>query len=222
MRTAPIPRRGVVAAMDITTNKIKWRQQWVDPCYSGLLTTAGGLLFVGRSDGRFEALDKTNGLKLWEFQTDGGVNAPASTFEYKGKQYVVVLAGGTGLVAGSKRSDGLWLFALDGKMDSLPPGSADPVAPAPRAAAAPAAAAQPIDMAAARRTFIGACGTCHGEDGKGTAHGPGYSKALTQETIVATVTKGRNDMPAFGGAMSSDQIQGVSAYVYQLIHLPAP
>ncbi len=58
-------------------------------CYSGSITTAGGLVFVGRNDGRITALDKANGKQLWEFQTDGGVNAPASTFEYKGKQYVV-------------------------------------------------------------------------------------------------------------------------------------
>lgn len=50
-------------------------------------------------------------------QTDGGVNAPASTFERNGKQYLVVYAGGTSL-APSKRSDGLWLFSLDGKIQS--------------------------------------------------------------------------------------------------------
>ena len=107
------PRRGVVAAVDLTTNRITWRQQWVDSCYSGSVVTAGGLLFIGRNDGRLTALDKDNGHKLWEFQTDGGVNAPASVFERNGKEYVVVLAGGTAL-GGSKRSDGLWLFSLDG------------------------------------------------------------------------------------------------------------
>ena len=94
-------------------------------CYSGSITTAGGLVFVGRNDGRLTALDKRNGKRLWEFQTDGGVNAPASTFEHEGKQYVVVLAGGTAL-AGSKRSDGVWLFSLNGTLQSLPRGSADP------------------------------------------------------------------------------------------------
>jgi quinohemoprotein ethanol dehydrogenase len=125
------PRRGVFAAVDLTTNKIVWRQQWVDQCYSGSIVTKSGLLFIGRNDGRLTALDKSNGHKLWEFQTDGGVNAPASTFEYNGKQYVVVLAGGTAL-AGSKRSDGLWLFSLDGTMNSLPRGSADPAGQFPR------------------------------------------------------------------------------------------
>ncbi len=218
VRTAPMPRRGVVAALDITTNKLKWQQQWVEPCYSGLLTTAGGLLFVGRSDGRFQALDKTNGLKLWEFQTDGGVNAPASMFEYKGKQYVVVLAGGTGLVAGSKRSDGLWLFALDGKVNSMPRGSADPApaAPPPAGAAVAAAAPPPMDVAITKDLFTGACATCHGEDGKGTTHGPGYAKGLTHDSIVATVSRGRNDMPAFGASLTAAQIEGLTAYVLSL------
>ena len=108
-------------------------------------------MFVGRNDGRFMALDKRNGSKLWAFQTDGGVNAPASTFEYQGKQYVVVLAGGTAL-AGSKRSDGLWLFSLDGKISSLPRGSADPGAPrGPPPAAAGTGPTARAALTAARR-----------------------------------------------------------------------
>ena len=126
------PRRGIFAALDVTTNKLVWRQQWVDSCYSGSIVTKGGLIFVGRNDGRLTALDKSNGKRVWEFQTDGGVNAPASTFMYKGKQYVVVLAGGSAL-AGSKRNDGVWLFSLDGTIKSLPRGSGT-AAPRPPAA----------------------------------------------------------------------------------------
>ena len=48
--------------------------------YSGSITTGGGLVFVGRGDGRITALDWSNGKRFWEFQTDGGVNAPTSTF----------------------------------------------------------------------------------------------------------------------------------------------
>lgn len=86
--------------------------------YSGSITTGGGLVFVGRGDGRITALDWSNGKRFWEFQTDGGVNAPTSTFVHDGKQYLVVYAGGTSL-AGSKRSDGVWLFSLDGTLQSL-------------------------------------------------------------------------------------------------------
>ena len=146
------PRRGVFAVINVTTNRIVWRQQWVDQCYSGSVVTAGGLVFVGRNDGRFTAMDKATGKKLWEFQTDGGVNAPASVFEYKGKQHIVVLAGGTAL-AGSKRNDGLWLFSLDGTMESMPRGSADPVGPQRPGPGRVRALAPPHPRHRAPRTF---------------------------------------------------------------------
>ena len=46
---------GIFAAMDMRTNTIAWQQHWPEPCYSGSVTTAGGLVFVGRSDGRLTA-----------------------------------------------------------------------------------------------------------------------------------------------------------------------
>jgi alcohol dehydrogenase (cytochrome c) len=211
----PAPRRGVFAVINLLTNRLVWRQQWVDQCYSGSLVTAGGLLFVGRNDGRLTALDKSSGHKLWEFQTDGGVNAPASTFEYHGKQYVVVLAGGTAL-AGSKRSDGLWLFSLDGQMESLPKGSADPVRPPPPAAA-PGQPARAPEIQKGKESYTTACVVCHGINGKGGTHGgPAFTPGLTREAIVNVVSHGRNDMPPFGGAFSPDQIQDLSAYVLDL------
>ena len=106
--------RGIFAAVDVRTNKLAWRQQWREICYSGSVVTGGGLVFVGRNDGRLTALDKANGELLWEFMTDAGVNTTVTTFEHKGKQYVVVHAAG-GVFAGTKRGDGIWMFSLDGK-----------------------------------------------------------------------------------------------------------
>ena len=229
---AAAPRRGVFVALDVKTNKIAWRQQWVDQCYSGSSVTKGGLLFIGRNDGRLTALDKANGKRLWEFQTDGGVNAPSSVFEYKGKQYVLVLAGGTAL-AGSKRADGLWLFSLSGTKASMPRGSADPSGQAPRApgagtaaAAAPgappagAAAGAPVHVAnldKGKDSFTTTCVVCHGVDGQGGSHGGAkLTKALTADAIKQTVTRGRNDMPGFGAAFSPDALDDLAAYVLSI------
>ena len=110
-------RRGIFAAMDLKTHLLAWRQVWEDSCHSGSVVTAGGLVFVGHSDGRLTALDKINGSLLWEFQTDGGVNTTVSIFEYKGRQHVAVHAGG--IAFRSKRNDGIWLFSLDGRYESL-------------------------------------------------------------------------------------------------------
>ena len=221
----PAPRRGVFGVIDVTTNRLRWHQQWVDQCYSGSIVTGGGLVFIGRNDGRLTALDKADGHKLWEFQTDGGVNAPASTFEYKGKQYVVVLAGGTAL-AGSKRSDGLWLFSLDGTINSMPRGSADPAGQSPprgpgagSPAAAPDATTPPraADLDKGKEIYSTTCVVCHGESGKGGSHGGApLTTALTHESITNVVTHGRSDMPPFGSALSPDQLADLTGYVLTL------
>lgn len=112
---AGIAARGIFAAVDLKTNKLAWRQQWPEMCYSGSIVTRGGLIFVGRNDGRLTALDKSNGDPLWEFQTDAGLNSTVSTFEHDGQQYVVALAAGT-FFPGTERGDSVWLFSLDGRL----------------------------------------------------------------------------------------------------------
>ena len=138
-----VARTGIIAALDVTTNKLAWRYQWPEQCYSGTLATGGGLLFVGRNDGRLTALDSATGKQLWEFQTGAGMHAPVSTFEHNGKQYVLAFSAGSALI-GSARGDSVWLFGLDGTLPPVQPGtpvSRQTAAPAPPTAAAPAAAA---------------------------------------------------------------------------------
>ncbi len=113
------------------------------------MATGGGLIFVGRSDGRLTALDSSSGNQLWQFQTDAGVAASASTFERGGKQYVVVLSAGSAVGQNNKRGDSVWLFSLDGTMESLPPEAG---IPAPATAGGPrgeAGAAAPAGRDAA-------------------------------------------------------------------------
>ena len=98
------------------TNTLVWQQHWAEQCYSGATATAGGLVFVGRNDGRLTALDSRDGKQLWEFQTGAGMNAPVSVFEHNGKQYVVAYSAGN-LFAGTAKGDSVWLFALDGKLE---------------------------------------------------------------------------------------------------------
>jgi alcohol dehydrogenase (cytochrome c) len=129
---APLPRSGIFAALDVTTNELAWRYHWGDQCYSGSAATAGGLVFVGRSDGRFTALDSETGLQLWEFQTGAGLNAPPTVFERGGKQYVVAYSAGNALI-GSAHGDSVWLFGLDG---TLPPAQPRDTEGAARAASA--------------------------------------------------------------------------------------
>ena len=110
---SPIPATGIFAALDMKTNRLVWQQRWKDLCYSGSVTTAGGLVFVGRNDGRLTALDSSNGNRLWEFQTGAGVNAPAAVFQYEGEEYVVAYSGGN-LFANAPRGDSVWLVFIEG------------------------------------------------------------------------------------------------------------
>lgn len=132
---APIPASGIFAALDMKTNRLVWQQRWKDSCYSGSVTTAGGLVFVGRNDGRLTALNSATGKRLWEFQTGAGLNAPASVFEYEGDEYVVAYSAGS-LFAGSPRGDSVWLFSLKGTLKESAPALTvvPPTSPAPVAA----------------------------------------------------------------------------------------
>jgi alcohol dehydrogenase (cytochrome c) len=207
---APLPRSGIFAAVDVTTNKLAWRYRWLDQCYSGSLATAGGLVFVGRNDGRMTALDSDTGLPLWEFQTGAGMNATASTFEHNGKQYVVAYSAGNVLV-GTAHGDSVWLWALDG---TLPPA-------APRDSEGATALAEPapageagVAGVAGGEVFRVNCVPCHGEDGLG-GHGGGAPLNDVRDVglVVSTVREGRGSMPPFGGALSADQIRAVADYV---------
>ena len=236
---AQVADAGVFAALDVTTNRLVWRQQWREICFSGSIVTAGGLLFVGRADGRLTALDKSNGNRLWEFTTDAGVNTTVTTFEHKGQQYVVVHAGG-GLFANGKRGDGVWTFSLDGKIPSLTPagarggggplgggpgGPGAPGAPAfgagpGRPGAAPLAAAptRPANVGNGARIYKAACVPCHGATGEGgEGGGAPLVNGLSHESILSTTTTGKNNMPAFTSSYSADELNDVATYVTDVL-----
>ena len=119
---APLPASGIFAALDMKTNRLVWQQRWKESCYSGSVTTAGGLVFTGRNDGRLTALNSSTGKHLWEFQTGAGMNAPVSVFEYDGEEYVVAYSAGS-LFAGSPRGDSVWLFSVKGNLNEGEPSS---------------------------------------------------------------------------------------------------
>jgi len=112
---APLPLAGIFAALDMKTNRLVWQQRWRDSCYSGSVTTAGGLVFTGRNDGRLTALNSSTGRRLWEFQTGAGMNSPVSIFEYEDDEYVVAYSAGS-LFAGTTHGDSVWLFSTKGTL----------------------------------------------------------------------------------------------------------
>jgi quinohemoprotein ethanol dehydrogenase len=109
--------KGFVTAYDMSTGKIKWQNETAESCYSGTVTTAGGLLFVGENNGELKALDSETGKELWSFQTGAGANTTVTPFEDEGEEKIAIYAGGNSLAATS-HGENFWVFSLNGMMES--------------------------------------------------------------------------------------------------------
>ena len=84
------PPGGFFVAWDPIANKQAWKIPFLSS--GGALSTAGQLIFVGNSAGKFFALDPLSGKTLWETQLQQGVATPIS-YELDGKQYIAVMSG---------------------------------------------------------------------------------------------------------------------------------
>jgi alcohol dehydrogenase (cytochrome c) len=113
--------RGHLKAIDPLTGKAKWEVGSAIPRFSGVLSTAGGVVFSGQLTGEFEAFDANDGKKLWQFQTGSGIEGQPVTWQQDGVQYVAVTSGYGGvysLFAGDERlanvpaGGSLWVFAV--------------------------------------------------------------------------------------------------------------
>jgi PQQ-dependent dehydrogenase (methanol/ethanol family) len=85
---------GNVTAVNYNTGEIKWKVKTPEPMIGGILATAGGLVFTGEGNGYFKAYDSSTGEVMWQDKRKAGVNAPPSSYNVDGKQYIVVGAGG--------------------------------------------------------------------------------------------------------------------------------
>jgi alcohol dehydrogenase (cytochrome c) len=85
----------MIHAIDFKTGKVKWTHKWEDGGRSGLLSTAGKLLFAGDGSGNLVALDSTSGNPLWHANLGNSVTNGPITYELDGTQYLVVAAGDT-------------------------------------------------------------------------------------------------------------------------------
>ena len=87
------PTTGSLVAVNPATGDIKWKWDMVAPPTSGVLTTAGNLVFHGDRDGYLAAFDAATGKVLWKFQCGGTIIAPPVSYSFGGRQYVAVAAG---------------------------------------------------------------------------------------------------------------------------------
>ena len=110
MQTAP--PWGTLNAVDLATGKDKWQvpvgfmldttkfpeaKKWGSLNLGGAIVTGGNLVFIAATrDGYFRAFHSETGNLLWESLLPAGGQATPMTYSAKGKQYVVIAAGGHG------------------------------------------------------------------------------------------------------------------------------
>ncbi|GAB3097878.1 hypothetical protein GCM10027217_14460 [Pseudomaricurvus hydrocarbonicus] len=123
------PPWGKLVAVDLQTGDLRWTSplgsvhemgpvalpfeiELGTPNLGGPLLTKSGLIFIGATtDRRFRAFDSKTGEKLWTATLPFDGSAAPMTFEHKGRQYVVIAAGGQ-IAFGRPTGDSIMAYAL--------------------------------------------------------------------------------------------------------------
>jgi len=124
------PPYGALNAYDLDTGKVAWRKplgttsdkapfgiafDWGSINFGGPLMTGGGLVFVAATtDNRFRAFRVSDGELLWAVDLPASAQAAPMTYAVGGRQYVVLAAGGHGML-GTKKGDYVIAYALPKK-----------------------------------------------------------------------------------------------------------
>jgi quinoprotein glucose dehydrogenase len=129
------PPWGSLSAIDMDTGAIAWRTTLGTtediaplglalatgtPNLGGPLVTDGGLVFIAAAMDRYlRAFDASDGHELWRGRLPAGGQATPMSYEWEGRQYVVLAAGGHG-EADTPRGDYVVAFALPRDGDPRP------------------------------------------------------------------------------------------------------
>jgi mono/diheme cytochrome c family protein/glucose dehydrogenase len=232
---------GFLTAYDMSTGKIAWQKSLPESCYSGAVTTAGGLTFMGQNNGELSAFNTETGEELWSFQTGAGANTTVTPFEDEGEEKIAIYAGGNSLAA-TPHGENFWVFSLKGTMEGEEgtekegegtthkgdePGkeanegetpTEEGAEEATEEGAETAEAGGAPDAEAGKEVFAENCSICHGATGHGGNGGPDLTtmpKAKEQTGAEEQVTNGGGGMPAFKGQLSEEEIKNVAAFVVE-------
>jgi PQQ-dependent dehydrogenase (methanol/ethanol family) len=118
---------GRIAAVNLETRKVVWTERQRAPQTTGVLATAGGVVFAGALDRTLKAYDDATGKELWKTRLNDVPNSSPITYTANGKQYIAMVVGNGGPQAASftalvpeiqnppDRNAAIWVFELPEK-----------------------------------------------------------------------------------------------------------
>ena len=90
---------GRVQAINIETKKTMWMERQRAPMSTGVLATAGGVVFAGAIDRGFSAYDDATGKELWHTRLNDVPSSAPMTYIVNGQQYIALVIGNGGAQA---------------------------------------------------------------------------------------------------------------------------
>ena len=217
-------------AWDPVAAKEVWRVPNVDPRGgTGVLATAGNLVFSGNHAGEFVAYDARTGKKLWSAPTQAKVVAAPSSYLVGDEQHVAVLVGARGLPIGQSRTvpssannSRILVFRIGGS-SSLPSELPTVVAGSPVTIKLdpPLLTASNETVASGEMLFGQNCAACHGAAvvpaAGSIAPDLRYSAILAMRAqwngAVREGDRAQRNMPGFKATLSEEQTDAILAYV---------
>ncbi len=231
--------RGFLRAWDPVRQTLAWEREtsgpWVGDMFAfwnggGVMTTAGGLVFQGRSTGLLVAMDATTGEELTSIDMAAGMMAAPMTYSIEGEQYIAILSGvGGGIgqvhVPGSAAYEygnkgRLIVLSLSGKAVPRRPkvehndSDGFPIPPVLRSGSE-------TQVTLGADTFLRHCAKCHANiDGRGAGI-PDLRRMDTLahsefNNIVLKGTRVDRGMGNFSDLLSAEQVEAVHKYLIEL------
>ena len=224
-------RKAYLQAWDPVAQEERWRVPHVSPTgASGVLATAGRLVFQGNRAGEFVAYDDATGQRLWSAFTQAGVMAAPATYLVDDSQHVALLVGAPALpdtgpgasvatTLASTNNSRLMVYALGGTATL-------PTQPASEQVSAsdfvpPQNTASYETVAHGEQVYGRYCMVCHGPAAV-SANATTFpdlrfsTRILNADTWSSVVERGEledNGMVSFAEVLEPDDAEAIRAYV---------